>query len=272
MDVLESAAPGQRVMSVGEAWRIYLRQRAAIWLEGVLVFRTFLTDDVKLQRCKGAHRTTPEMYKERSVNILRDSTGLAAGASPRTHGLAQAIVRAVTCEDLLWRTHSYGDTSLNTSYLDFCWPALDWRLLDTFILFKQTGDTIGGNAGIPVNDSVKCLSTAAALGRLPTCASNCVQLSKEELRNVSHRCSNVVSLSAFDSTVAAVQPPPAIVTSLPRSLSVLLDRCCIGVAQWQLSRVEVLLRAMDSGRTSHYVEGTVNSINEKAIYMYDTIR
>ncbi|KAG5176850.1 hypothetical protein JKP88DRAFT_282453 [Tribonema minus] len=259
-------------MSVGEAWRIYLRQRAAIWLEGVLVFRTFTTDDIKLAMCKSAHRSTPEKYKEHSVNILRDGTGIAAGASPRTHGLAQAIVRAATCEELLWRTHSYGDADLSVSYLSFCWPVLDWRLLDDFILFKQPGDTVGGNSGIPVNDCVKCLSSAAALGRLPTCASNCVQLSRAELRIVSNRCSNVVSLSSYNSTVAATQPPPDVLELLPRSLSVLLDTCCIGVSQWQLSRVEVLFRAMDKGRANDYVESTVNAINEKAIYMYDTIR
>ncbi|KAG5185486.1 hypothetical protein JKP88DRAFT_289229 [Tribonema minus] len=260
-------------MSVGEAWRIYLRQRAAIWLEGVLVFRTFTTDDIKLAMCKSAHRSTPEKYKEHSVNILRDGTGIAAGASPRTHGLAQAIVRAATCEELLWRTHSYGDADLSASYLSFCWPvlSLDWRLLDDFILFKQPGDTIGGYSGIPVNDCVKCLSSAA-LGRLPTCASNCVQLSRAELRIVSNRCSNVVSLSSYNSTVAATQPPPDVSELLPRSLSVLLDTCCIGVSQWQLSRDEVLFRAMDKGRANDYVESTVNAINEKAIYMYDTIR
>ncbi|KAG5177214.1 hypothetical protein JKP88DRAFT_282050 [Tribonema minus] len=274
LEVLGSAAPGQGVMSVGEAWRIYLRQRAALWFEGVLVFRDFITDPIKLAKCKGAHRSTPEKYKDKNVNILRDGTGVAAGALPRTHGLAQAIVRAVTCKELLWRTHSYGDTDLDTlsRYLSFCWPALKWRLLDDFILFKSPGDTIGGNAGIPVNDCVKCLSTAATLGRLPTCASNCVQLSREELQNVSNRCSNVVSLSAYNSTIAATPPPPDIEELVPRSLTVLLETCEIGVQQWQLSRVEVLFRAMDKGRANEYVEATVNAINEKAVYTYDTIR
>eukprot|EP00611_Tribonema_gayanum_P017724 TRINITY_DN3055_c0_g1_i3.p1 TRINITY_DN3055_c0_g1~~TRINITY_DN3055_c0_g1_i3.p1 ORF type:complete len:305 (-),score=41.81 TRINITY_DN3055_c0_g1_i3:232-1146(-) len=240
LEVLERAAPGQGVMSVAEAWRIYLRQRAALWLEGVLVFRTYTVDEDKQLKSKNPARSMPARYKDKDINILRVGSGDSAGASPRTHGLGQAIVRAVTCEQLLWRTHSYGNADLSATYLDFCWPALDWRLLDGFILFNETEYTIGGNSAIPVNDCIKCLSTAATLGRLPTCASNCLQLNRKELNIVSKRCSNVIGLSACNSTVGATQPPRDVRALLPQSLSVLLDTCYIGVVQWQLSHVEIL--------------------------------
>ena len=61
-------------------------------------------------------------------------------------------------------------------------------------------------------------------------------------------------------------------TLLPSSLGVLLSTCGIVVAQWQLSRAEVLLRVMDSGRQTELNEGTINSINMKAVIKYATLR
>ena len=186
IEVLEKAAPGQGVMTLTEAWQTYLRQRAVLWLEGVLTLRTWLMDDEVLKRCKCAKRRVPDLHVKNEILSARKEA--PAGASPRTAGLAQEIVKGVRCVDILWRTHSYGEADLRATYLNFCWPELDWDLLDAFILFKRTDCALGGYSAMPVNDSIKCLSTAAALGRLPTCASNCLQLTKAELEILSNRC------------------------------------------------------------------------------------
>lgn len=127
IEVLEQAAPGQDppVMSLTDAWKVYLRQRAVIWLDAVLVFHVFTLDEVKLDEGKGGHRRNVEEYV--SSGILKEGkSGCSAGLETRTDGLAQAIAQAVCCKDILWRTHSYGSqTYLAQKYLAFCWPALD---------------------------------------------------------------------------------------------------------------------------------------------------
>eukprot|EP00611_Tribonema_gayanum_P017727 TRINITY_DN3055_c0_g2_i5.p1 TRINITY_DN3055_c0_g2~~TRINITY_DN3055_c0_g2_i5.p1 ORF type:complete len:512 (-),score=162.05 TRINITY_DN3055_c0_g2_i5:433-1968(-) len=259
-------------MTLTEAWQTYLRQRAALWLEGVLVLRTWLTDPVVLKKCKCNKRLEPDLFIENKILKVAQQ-GESAGVSPRTNGLAQEIVKGMRCKDMLWRTHSYGaEADLNVGYIDFCWRDLDWALLDDFILFKKTQCALGDYTGTPVNDCIKCLSTAASLGRLPTCASSCLQLTKAELRILSNRCGNVIELSESDSPVAAEHPTQDVRAMLVPSLSVLLDTCRNGMAQWQVSRAEVLLRGMDRGRRTDFVESTVNSINTKATFMYHALR
>jgi hypothetical protein len=105
-------------------------------LESVLIFRTFLLDEKCLVKSRSAARSTPSAYKDASVRILRKASGVAAGMSPRTNGLAQAILETVTCEQLLWREHSYSGTNMDVKFLSFAWPNLDWALLEDFVLFQ----------------------------------------------------------------------------------------------------------------------------------------
>jgi hypothetical protein len=278
--VLEQAAPGQNVMSVAEAWQIYLRQRAALWLEGVLALRTFLLDEIKTDECKSAYRVDPSAYICKKIMSV-PARGESVGATPRTMGLAQAITKKVRCTDLLWRTSSYAVADLLQGpqkpylYVDFCWPGLNiQQLIDDSFLVKTLKPewTVGGLASVPVNDCIKFLSTAAIIGRLPTMASGCVSLTNAELDILANRCTDVHDLSASDDTIDAHQPPPEVEPLLPKSLTVLLHKCPHGVNGWQLSRAEILLRLLDSRRTKDYVKGTTNAINTRAAYMHHVVR
>ncbi|KAG5186270.1 hypothetical protein JKP88DRAFT_240878 [Tribonema minus] len=178
-DVLKRAEPEQGVTPLCKAWGTFLLQRACLVFEGMLVLHVYLTDS-KVKR-KSTSRLDPNEWT-RKGKYLRDNQRHLHSDGKRTHGIVRAIADSITCDHLLPPTqHRY--THLNTSgkgsYLSMCWPGVTQQTISTLELEIHPEKTVATG---PVNSIIKILSTAAVLGRLPTCASGAVMLTQDELK------------------------------------------------------------------------------------------
>ncbi|KAG5177784.1 hypothetical protein JKP88DRAFT_248671 [Tribonema minus] len=182
-DVLKRAEPEQGVMPLWEAWGIFLLQRACLVFEVMLVLHTYLTDS-KVKKKSGSRLDANEWV--RKGKYLRRNQPQLHSDGKRTHGIVRAIADSVTCDRLLPPTqHRYSHLDTSRSYLSLCWPGLTQQTISTLELERHPGKTASNVT--PVNSVIKILSTAAVLGRLPTCASGAVMLTQDELELATSR-------------------------------------------------------------------------------------
>ncbi|KAG5185555.1 hypothetical protein JKP88DRAFT_311706 [Tribonema minus] len=176
-DILKRAEPEQGVMILSEAWGTFLLQRACLVFEGMLALHTWLTD-AKVKKKSGSRLDANEWIK--NGKYMRPNQPHLHSDGKRTHGIVRAIIDSVTCDRLLPPTqHRYSHLNTSSRYLAMCWPSLTQQTIDILELEKYPAKT---NANVtPVNSVIKILSTAAVLGRLPTCASGAVMLTQDEL-------------------------------------------------------------------------------------------
>ncbi|KAG5181439.1 hypothetical protein JKP88DRAFT_321358, partial [Tribonema minus] len=166
-DVLKRAEPAQGIMPLCEAWGTYLLQRACLVFEGMLVMHVYLTD-AKVKRVSGSRFDANEWVRD--GKYLRPNQPHLHSNGKRTHGIVRAIADTVTCDRLLPpKQHRYTHLDTSSSYMAICWPGLTQQTVDTLELETLPRKTAANVT--PVNSVIKILSTAAVLGRRPTCAS-----------------------------------------------------------------------------------------------------
>ncbi|KAG5186204.1 hypothetical protein JKP88DRAFT_272496 [Tribonema minus] len=217
-DVLKRAEPAQGITPLCEAWGTYLLQRACLVFEGMLVMHVYLTD-AKVKRKSGSRVDANEWV--RKGKYLRPNQPHLHSNGKRTHGIVRAIANAVTCDRLLPRKqHRYTHLDTSSSYMAFCWPGLSQQTVDTLELETLPRKTAANVT--PVNSVIKILSTAAVLGRLPTCASGAVMLTQEELELAETRIhATTVADDRKPFGVLETLVPPSH-PSLPRALEALV--------------------------------------------------
>ncbi|KAG5184179.1 hypothetical protein JKP88DRAFT_315537 [Tribonema minus] len=200
---------------------------------------------------------------------------IAPGA--RTGGIMQAIVDSVTVRQLLPPSGFclYSNAVRDMEYGQLAWPSLSWDVVNSCRLMWSPELTIGNASDIPVNNCIKILSLAAAIGRPPTCTAGCTLLTPAEVQLVLKRCKGAARVDD-PGHARTPKPPITLRGALPASLAHLVWDYDLKtrrevVDSWTLVRAEVACKAADVGvREEQYTATSINNIKCAARYLFHT--
>ncbi|KAG5179943.1 hypothetical protein JKP88DRAFT_280038 [Tribonema minus] len=230
------------------------------------------------ERWDGAESEGDEDWAEAGRgNIGGGYVSIAPGA--RTGGIMQAIVDSVTVRQLLPPSGFclYSNAVLDMEYGQLAWPSLSWDVVNSCRLMRFPDLTIGNASDIPVNNCIKVLSLAAAIGRPPTCTAGCMLLTPAEVQLVLKRCKGAARVDDPEHA-RTPKPPITLRGALPASLAHLVWDYDLKtrrevVDSWTLVRAEIACKAADVGvREEQYTAASINNINCAARYLFHTAK
>ena len=89
---------------------------------------------------------TPGSTDVDRVVVPKPPADVVAGRTERVDGKASFVVQHLQCAQLVWNTlpHLYNDAVMASTYVQACWPGLDWDwFLNQPELMQKPNHTIG---------------------------------------------------------------------------------------------------------------------------------